>query len=307
MSLNINKLITESSNDSSTNIDLMDNMEILKVMNNEDKTVAYSVEKQLHNISSAVDIIVKALEENGGRLIYIGAGTSGRLGVLDASECPPTFNTPKGLIVGLIAGGDSALRNSMEGIEDIYDEGVKDLKKINFNANDVLVGIAASGRTPYVIGALKYAREIKAKTISVTCNSSAEISKHADVAIEVVVGPEIITGSTRLKAGTAQKMVLNMLTTATMIKLGKTFKNYMIDVRAQNEKLKNRAQNMLVELLDISIKQADELLKMTSWNVKEALVMAKTSKEYHEVKKLLKESKGRVYDAIESCSQLKEE
>lgn len=307
MSLNINKLITESSNDSSTNIDLMDNMEILKVMNNEDKTVAYSVEKQLHNISSAVDIIVKALEENGGRLIYIGAGTSGRLGVLDASECPPTFNTPKGLIVGLIAGGDNALRNSMEGIEDVYDEGVKDLKKIDFNANDVLVGIAASGRTPYVIGALKYAREIKAKTISVTCNSSAEISKHADVAIEVVVGPEIITGSTRLKAGTAQKMVLNMLTTATMIKLGKTFKNYMIDVRAQNEKLKNRAQNMLVELLDISIKQADELLKKTSWNVKEALVMAKTSKEYHEVKKLLKESKGRVYDAIESCSQLKEE
>lgn len=307
MNLNINKLITESSNDSSTNIDLMDNMEILKVMNNEDKTVAYSVEKQLHNISSAVDIIVKALEENKGRLIYVGAGTSGRLGVLDASECPPTFNTPKGLIVGLIAGGDNALRNSMEGIEDVYDEGVKDLKKIDFNANDVLVGIAASGRTPYVIGALKYAREIKAKTISVTCNSGAEISKYADVAIEVVVGPEIITGSTRLKAGTAQKMVLNMLTTATMIKLGKTFKNYMIDVRAQNEKLKNRAQNMLVELLDISIKQADELLKKTSWNVKEALVMAKTSKEYHEVKKLLKESKGRVYDAIESCSQLKEE
>ncbi|WP_432663465.1 N-acetylmuramic acid 6-phosphate etherase [Wukongibacter baidiensis] len=307
MNFNLNKLVTEKSNDSSKNIDTKDTIDILTIINDEDKTIAYAVEKQLPNIAQAVDMIVDAIDEKSGRLVYLGAGTSGRLGVLDASECPPTFNTPKELVVGMIAGGDTALRNAMEGVEDIPEEGVKDLKSINFSTKDVLVGIAASGRTPYVVGALKYAKEIGAKTISVTCNKDAEISKYADVAIEVVVGPEIVTGSTRMKAGTAQKMVLNMLTTASMINLGKTFKNYMIDVRPQNEKLKQRAKNMLMELSDISPQYAEELLEMTSWNVKEALVMAKTSLEYHEAKKLLKENRGRVYWAINSHCKLKGE
>ncbi|WP_432408251.1 N-acetylmuramic acid 6-phosphate etherase [Wukongibacter sp. M2B1] len=307
MKPNLNKLITEKSNSSSKNIDTKDTLDILKIINDEDKTVAYAVEKQLPNIALAVDMIVDVIDNKKGRLVYLGAGTSGRLGVLDASECPPTFSTPKELVIGMIAGGDTALRNAMEGLEDIPEEGVKDLKSIDFSQKDVLVGIAASGRTPYVVGALKHAKEIGAKTISVTCNSDAEISKYADVAIEVVVGPEILTGSTRMKSGTAQKMVLNMLTTTSMINLGKTFKNYMIDVRPQNEKLKIRAKNMLMELSDISSQYAEELLESTSWNVKEALVMARTSLEYQEAKKLLQKNKGRVYWAINSHCQLKEE
>lgn len=305
--MNFNRLITEKSNDSSKNIDTKDTIDILKIINDEDKTVACSVEEQLPSIAHAVDMIVDVIDNKRGRLVYLGAGTSGRLGVLDASECPPTFNTPKELVIGVIAGGDSALTNAMEGVEDILEEGIKDLKSIDFSPVDVLVGIAASGRTPYVVGAMKYAKKIGAKTISLTCNRDAEISKYADVAIEVVVGPEVLTGSTRMKAGTAQKMVLNMLTTASMINLGKTFKNYMIDVRPQNEKLKLRAKNMLVELGDISPQYAEELLESTSWNVKEALVMAKTSLEYQKAKKLLEENRGRVYWAVNSHCQLGEE
>lgn len=302
--MNLNRLVTEKANNNSKDIDEKKTLDILKVINNEDKSIAYAVEKQLPNIADAVDAIVKALD-NGGRLIYVGAGTSGRLGVLDASECPPTFNTPKDKIVGIIAGGDRALRNAMEGVEDKPQEGAKDIANIDFSSKDVLVGIAASGRTPYVIGALKYANDKGAKTISVTCNEDAEMSKYADIPIEAVVGPEVVTGSTRMKAGTAQKMILNMLTTATMINLGKTFKNYMIDVKPQNEKLKHRAINMLVELTDISYDSAEELLKLTSWNVKEALVIAKTNLTHDKAIDLLQENSGRVYLAINQ--QLKED
>lgn len=300
--MDLNRLVTEKSNINSKDIDEKDTLDILKVINNEDKTIANAVEAELPSIAKAVDIIVNAID-NGGRLIYVGAGTSGRLGVLDASECPPTFNTPKEMIVGLIAGGENALRNAMEGVEDKPEQGKKDIMDINFGSKDVLVGIAASGRTPYVLGALEYAQSLNAKTITVTCNGNSEISKFADVAIEVVVGPEIVTGSTRMKSGTAQKMVLNMLTTASMINLGKTFKNYMIDVRPQNEKLKVRAVNMIMELCNLKKEEAIDLLEITGWNVKHALVMAKTDSDLENAINLLENNKGRVYWAINDQSR----
>ncbi len=299
MEINFSKLTTEQINENTSQIDKLETLEIVKLINEEDKKVAFAVEKELSQVAKAVDIIVEKLENKQGRLIYAGAGTSGRLGVLDASECPPTFNTPKNKILGIIAGGDYALRNAVEYSEDIEKSGKVDLKKINFSNNDVLVGIASSGRTPYVIGALKYALEVGAKTISISCNKNSKISKYSDIPIEVIVGPEVITGSTRMKAGTAQKMILNMLTTAAMVKLGKTYKNYMIDVQPTNNKLKLRAVNMLKEIAEISEEKAKETLETTNYNVKLSLVMIKGNVEKEKAEESLEKSCGRVSKALE--------
>lgn len=299
MEINFSKLTTEQVNENTSQIDKLKTLEILKLINEEDKKVAFAVENELPQVAKAVDIIVEKLENEQGRLIYTGAGTSGRLGVLDASECPPTFNTPKNKILGIIAGGDYALRNAVEFSEDIEKSGMLDLNKINFNSNDVLVGIASSGRTPYVIGALKYALEVGSKTIGISCNKNSAISKYSDIPIEVIVGSEVITGSTRLKAGTAQKMILNMLTTAAMIKIGKTYKNYMIDVQPTNNKLKLRAINMLKEITEISEEKSKETLETTNYNVKLSLVMIKGNVEKEKAEKALEKSCGRVSKALE--------
>ena len=299
MEKKLSELTTEKVNRNTLQIDKLETLGIVKLINEEDKKVANAVENELLHISKAVDIIADKLEGKKGRLIYIGAGTSGRLGVLDASECPPTFNTPKGMVQGLIAGGDYALRNAVEHSEDIEKNGELDLKEIQFSNNDVLVGIASSGRTPYVIGALKYAQSIGAKTISLACNKDSLISEYSDVQIEVIVGPEAVTGSTRMKAGTAQKMVLNMLTTSTMIKLGKTYKNYMIDVQPTNEKLKIRAANILNELTGISKEEAVKILENTNYNVKLSLVMIKGNTDKEKAEKVLEISGGKVSKALE--------
>lgn len=298
MEKKLSELTTEKVNHNTSKIDQLDTLDIVKLINEEDKKVAIAVENELSNIAKATDIIVQKLD-NKGRLIYIGAGTSGRLGVLDASECPPTFNTPKNMVLGLIAGGDYALRNAVEHSEDKEEKGELDLKDISFSDNDVLVGIASSGRTPYVVGALKYAKSIGAKTIGIACNKDAIISKYSDVPIEVIVGPEVITGSTRMKSGTAQKMILNMLTTSAMIKLGKTYRNYMIDVQPTNEKLKIRAINILKEITGISEEKAKDILKKTSYDVKLSLVMIKGDINIEKAKEVLENSGGRVSKALE--------
>ncbi len=292
-------MITEQINRNTVDIDNMSITEIVTCINNEDKTVAYAVEKVIPQIVNAVELTVLALKR-GGRMIFVGAGTSGRLGVLDASECPPTFNTDPELVKGIIAGGDIALRKAVEGIEDNEEDAIKDLKKEDLNHNDVVIGIAASGRTPYVIGALKYAKEIGAKAIGISCNPQSKMRKYSDVMIEVIVGPEVISGSTRLKSGTAQKMILNILSTTTMIKLGKTYKNLMIDLQTSNYKLKQRAIRILKEVTQNNDEDAAiSILEKTDWNVKEAIVLWETGCSIAEVRKYLKDSEGFVNKAIE--------
>ncbi|SDK03177.1 N-acetylmuramic acid 6-phosphate etherase [Sediminibacillus albus] len=297
-----NKLITEESNPSTENIDQMSTEEILTVINEEDTTVAYSVKKEIHTIHKAVDKIVDAIKR-GGRIFYIGAGTSGRLGVLDASECPPTYNTPAGLVNGIIAGGYPALVHALEGVEDKESQAAVDLQDYSLNNQDVVVGIAASGSTPYVAGALKYANSLGTATISISCNPNSLISGYADIAIETVTGPEVVTGSTRLKAGTAQKMVLNMISTTTMIKLGKVYKNYMVDLQASNNKLKKRASSILNKLTSADEAITCQILKETDWNIKEALVMLQAKVDRTASQKSLLENEGFVARAINSAEQ----
>ncbi|MCT4631212.1 MAG: N-acetylmuramic acid 6-phosphate etherase [Firmicutes bacterium] len=295
----LESLGTESVNKNTNNIDQMNTLEIVRTMNDEDYKVPMAVKEEIQEISKAVDTIVKSFRKNG-RLFYIGAGTSGRLGVLDASECPPTFNTDPNMVIGLIAGGDYALRNAMEGVEDSQDEGASDLKKYELSSNDVVVGIAASGRTPYVLGGLKYARNIGASTISVACNKGAKISSEADISIEVNVGPEVLTGSTRLKSGTAQKMVLNILTTASMIKIGKTYKNYMVDLQAKNEKLRIRSMNIVNELTGLTSEESEKILIEAGWRVKTALIMALKNCSVDEANNLLEKNDGRISTILNS-------
>ncbi len=299
MTISEKAMITEQTNENTINIDKMSINEIVKTINNEDKKVAYAVEKTIPEITKAIEFTVSSLK-SGGRLIIAGAGTSGRLGVLDASECPPTFNTAPEMVKGLIAGGDTALRNAVEGIEDDENSGVNDLKKEDFSDNDVLIGVAASGRTPYVIGALKYAKSLGAKTISISCNPDSETGRLADAAIEVIVGPEVISGSTRLKSGTAQKMVLNIISTTTMIKLGKTYKNLMVDLQASNSKLRRRALNIFKNITNIKDDDTATLfLEKTSWNLKEAIVIYETSCTIEEARAYLKSADGFVVNAIQ--------
>ncbi|TCP59232.1 N-acetylmuramic acid 6-phosphate etherase [Tumebacillus sp. BK434] len=294
----ISKLSTEQTNEQSANLDRLSALEIVTLINREDQTVALAVQQALPQIGAAVKAIAEALAK-GGRLFYIGAGTSGRLGILDASECPPTFGTEATLVQGLIAGGDSALINALEGAEDDADAGAQDLRAANLTLLDVVVGIAASGRTPYVAGALTHAREIGAATIALSCNAPAEISQLADVAIEVVTGPEVLMGSTRLKAGTAQKMVLNMLSTASMVLNGKVYQNLMIDVKPTNIKLIDRATRILTMAADVDEDTAAAALKLADNRAKVALVMLKTGLGPQEAEARLQAVGGFVRRAIE--------
>ena len=295
----LNKLTTEQRNPKSMGIDSRSTMEILKIINDEDKTVSTSVEKELKYIEQAVEIIVNAIKK-GGRLLYFGAGTSGRLGVVDASECPPTFGTPFGLIDGFIAGGKEAMFRAQEGVEDYEENGAKDVIAANVTNKDVVCGIAASRRTPYVIGAVKKAKEIGAKTIYVTTNPRENFDiKEVDIAICPSVGPEVIMGSTRMKSGTAQKLVLNMLTTTTMIKLGKVYENMMIDLQMTNKKLVERSKNIVMTITGISYEEAEDYLKKANGHVKTALVMIKAGVDLEEARKRLEKAEGFVRKAIE--------
>lgn len=264
-------LTTEQNNPDSIAIDQMDSIQIAELMNREDRKAVAAVEKILPAIAQAIETVTRSVLQ-GGRLIYIGAGTSGRLGVLDASECPPTFNTPASMVVGLIAGGHRALTTAIEGAEDNRQAGQEDLKSVGLSHLDTVCGIATSGRTPYVLGALAYARSIQAATIGVTCNTGSELTQACDVLIEPVVGPEILSGSTRLKAGTATKMVLNMISTGTMIRIGKTYGNWMVDLRATNFKLKDRSIRIVSGITGLGRNEAELLLAQCDGEVKTAIV-----------------------------------
>ena len=262
---------TEARNNASMSIDSLSALEIVQLMNQEDARVAAAVATESTAIAQAVDLIAQRFR-TGGRLIYMGAGTSGRLGVLDASECPPTFSVKPGMVIGLIAGGKAALTSAIEGAEDRRDEGASDLQQLGLTANDVVMGIASSGRTPYVIGGLEYARSVSASTIGFACNAGSALIPLSDIMIAPIVGPEVVTGSTRLKAGTATKMVLNMLTTGAMVLIGKTYGNLMVDLTATNEKLKDRSQRIVSELTGLTANAAGELLGRCDGQVKTAIV-----------------------------------
>ncbi|EGY33358.1 N-acetylmuramic acid 6-phosphate etherase [Aggregatibacter actinomycetemcomitans serotype e str. SC1083] len=293
----LENMLSEQRNPNTMHIDSLEPLEVVTLLNKEDKLVALAVEKKLPQIAQAVERIVAAFQA-GGRLVYVGAGTSGRLGVLDASECPPTFGVPSGMVVGLIAGGDTALRNAVEGAEDNREAGEQDLRRINFSAKDVLVGIAASGRTPYVIGALNYAKQLGATTVSLVSNPNAVMSDIADIAITTAVGPEALTGSSRLKSGTAQKMVLNMLTTAAMIRLGKCYQNLMVDVQATNQKLKARAIRIVMQATDCNAATAEQTLQITNGNAKTAIMMLLSGLDKTQAEALLAQNQGRLQDAL---------
>ena len=275
----------------------MSTTDILTTINREDRTVAEAVSRVIPEVAKAVDAIV-ATFARGGRLVYIGAGTSGRLGVLDASECPPTFGVPYGMVVGLIAGGPDALTNAAEGAEDNEAQGATDLDAIRFSSRDIVVGIAVSGRTPYVIGALDRAKALGATTIALTCNPDSAIAAMADIALSPVVGPEVLTGSTRLKSGTAQKLVLNMLTTASMIRIGKTYKNLMVDLIASNDKLLARAVRIVMQAAECSEDVAERALESTGNDVKLAILVILTGSSVAEARSALTASAGFLRRAI---------
>ena len=275
--MNFGNLTTEQRNPASANIDRCSTLEMVKIINDEDKKVALAVEKVLPQIARAVDLIAQKIS-NGGRLFYIGAGTSGRLGVLDASECPPTFGVQAELVQGIIAGGNFALTNAVEGAEDDTSAAAVDLDARNFSAADVLVGIAASGRTPYVLSAIEYAKKIGAATVGISCVENSALGQIVDLAITPVTGAEVITGSTRLKAGTATKLVLNTLTTGAMIRLGKVYGNLMVDVRATNDKLRDRARRIVVAATNCTDAQAVDALERCNGHAKSAIDFLKSNR-----------------------------
>ncbi len=282
---------TETRNAASATIDSLSPLQIVRLMNAQDQHVIDAVAREELAIARAIDVIAERFA-NGGRLIYVGAGTSGRLGVLDASECPPTFSTPPEMVVGIIAGGRDALTRAMEGAEDDALAAVLELKSLHANDRDVVMGIATSGRTPYVLGALDYARSIGAFTIGFACNQGSAVAKVAELMIAPVVGPEVITGSTRLKAGTATKLVLNMLTTGAMVRIGKTYGNLMVDLRATNAKLRDRSERIVADLTNLPQPQSAELLKQCGGEVKTAIVAALKDVSPDEARRLLSRSDG---------------
>lgn len=294
-------LTTEQQNENWADLDKMDSLSIVTLMNQEDATVTAAVTKALPVIGKAVDAIVKSLQ-NGGRLIYVGAGTSGRLGVLDASECPPTFSTDPNQIVALLAGGHEAMFRAVEGAEDDETAGRTDLLDVHLKKEDIVVGISASGRTPYVVGALACAQGVGARTVSLSCNMGARASAYAEIAIEVETGPEVLSGSTRLKAATAQKMVLNMLSTAAMVKMGKVYTNLMVDMNASNSKLTERACRIVMKAAGVDRETAREALERTGYESKVALVMLKTGLLPEEARERLREASGFVRSVIEGQS-----
>ena len=301
MQIDLTKLVTESRNNASEAIDTLSTLEMLKVINNEDKKVALAVEQTLPAIAQAVDAIAAAFSQ-GGRLIYIGAGTSGRLGILDASECPPTYGSAPEQVVGLIAGGHQAILKAVENAEDNVEMGADDLKAIHFSAKDVLVGIAASGRTPYVLGAMAYARSMNATVACVSCNPQSPMTAAADIVITPVVGAEVVTGSSRMKAGTAQKLVLNMLTTGAMIRMGKIYGNLMVDVEATNAKLVERQKQIVMQATECDREQVEVALDACDGHCKTAIVMILTGVDSDTAKALLQQNKGYIRPAIAKLS-----
>ena len=293
----LSTLITEQRNPNSMHVDSLSALEIVQLMNDEDKQVPLAIEKCLPQIAQAVERIVAAFQQ-GSRLVYIGAGTSGRLGVLDASECPPTFGVSPEMVKGIIAGGERALRHPIEGAEDSKEQAVIDLQTIQFSSKDVLVGIAASGRTPYVVGALEYAKSLGSATVSIASNPNSAMANIVDIAIDTVVGPEVLTGSSRLKSGTAQKLVLNMLTTASMILMGKCYQNLMVDVQASNEKLKARAIRIVMQATDCDKALAEETLKLADQNAKLAIMMILSGLDRAQAEALLEKHQGKLQLAL---------
>ncbi len=289
--MDISRLTTESRNEHSSKLDTLTPEQFVDVINNEDQKVAQFIKEENHAIAQLITQVIKGLN-NGGRLIYMGAGTSGRLGVLDAAECVPTFGVTPDVVVGLIAGGPSAMTVAVEGAEDDESLGEQDLRDLNINEHDTVIGIAASGRTPYVIGGLRYAQSINVPTGCVTCNKASEVGKHADYPVQVDVGPEVLTGSTRLKAGTAQKLILNMISTGAMVGIGKVYENLMIDVKPTNKKLKQRAVNMIQEVLQTTDEDSEKLFKQSDEQVKVAIVMGMHGISKEEALERLKQAKG---------------
>lgn len=284
----MSEVITEYRNENTKNIDILPTIEIVRKMNEEDKLVALAVEEETENIAAAVDLIAKQFLK-GGRLFYFGAGTSGRLGILDASECPPTFSVSPDMVQGIIAGGDKAFRTAVEGAEDNFDLGYDDAKVLN--ENDVAVVISASGNPKYLLGVLKRAEDVNCKTIGITCNSNGRIAEEAGLVICAEVGPEVIAGSSRLKAGTAQKMILNMLTTGAMIKIGKTYENFMIDLKATNEKLKDRAIRIVAQIADVPHSEALATLLKCDWEIKTAITSIKMKLSIDKAREELKKTR----------------
>ncbi|MBK2402474.1 N-acetylmuramic acid 6-phosphate etherase [Erysipelothrix sp. strain 2 (EsS2-6-Brazil)] len=299
MKIDLSKIGTELQNPNTKNIDRLDTVEMVALINNEDQRVIDAVGEQTHEIAAAIDATYEAIAQ-GGRLVYMGAGTSGRLGVLDASECLPTFGVGEESVVGIIAGGDTALRHPVEAAEDDEMRGVEDLKALNFSKNDILCAIGASGRTPYCIGGLKYAKELGAQTISVACVSESKLAAYADHPIEVVVGQEVITGSTRMKSGSATKMVLNMISTGAMIKLGKVYGNLMVDVKATNAKLIERARSIIMNATGCTYDRATDLLDLSDQSVKVAIVMELCNLEVEDAVQLLNQNQGHIARALEN-------
>jgi N-acetylmuramic acid 6-phosphate etherase len=293
----LENLLTEQRNPASERLDALPTEEILRVINSEDRKVAEAVAREIPAIAKAADAIAEALRR-GGRLFYIGAGTSGRLGVLDAAECPPTFNVPPELVQGIIAGGERALARATEASEDDPATGARDLRERGFTLNDVLVGLAASGRTPYVLGAIAHARGLGALTIGISCTPHSELSRAVDIPIEPLPGPEIIAGSTRMKAGTATKLILNMLSTAAMIRLGHVFGNLMVNVQPKNQKLIDRARRIIAEAAGVEPTRAAELLEEAGGSVKRAILMARLGIGFEEAEARLKACGGRVSEAL---------
>jgi N-acetylmuramic acid 6-phosphate etherase len=296
MTEKLNTLSTEGRNPRSMDLDKMSPLEIVSLMNDEDNRVIEGVKAQLPNISKGVELMTQTIK-HGGRVLYFGAGTSGRLGVLDASECMPTFGT-KDEVQGIMAGGDYALRNAVEGIEDSETAIIEDLKKLNASSKDCFVAIAASGRTPYCISGLKYAKELGAKSIAISANPNSKMSAFADVSIDIYIGQEVLTGSTRLKSGTAQKMVLNMLSTATMVGLGKVYSNLMVDVIPVNIKLFDRAKRIVMNATECTLEVAEKALEETNMRPKPAIVMIKTGCSKEEAFKRLEKAEGFIRKAI---------
>ena len=297
MKIDLTSMITESRNPASADIDSLPTLDMLRVINREDQTVALAVEKTLPQVAQVVDAVAQAFRL-GGRLIYMGAGTSGRLGILDASECPPTFGTPAEQVVGLIAGGHKAILKAVENAEDNRELAVSDLKALNFNEKDVLVGIAASGRTPYVLGGMEYALSLGATVAAVSCNPDSEMSRRPGIAITPVIGPEVITGSSRMKAGTAQKLILNMITTGAMIRSGKVYGNLMADVEATNAKLVERQKRIVMAATECDRATAEQALAACDGHCKTAIVMILAQLSAGDAKALLAQHQGFIRDAL---------
>ncbi len=291
--INLKLFATESRNQKTMSLDTMTPLEIATIMNEEDRNVIDAVNQELTKIAKVIEWATESLYKEG-RIIYMGAGTSGRLGVLDAVECPPTFSVDYEKVVGLIAGGEGAFIKAQEGAEDNKQLGRDDLVNLNLSSNDLVIGLAASGRTPYVIGGLEYAKEMGCKTATVSCNKNAEIGIYADISIEAVVGPEVLTGSTRLKAGTAQKMILNMISTGAMVGYGKAYSNLMVDVKQSNDKLVVRAQNIVMEATGVDREVAISVLAKSNDSVKVAIVMIMFEVDYDEALSLLDNAKGHI-------------